>query len=219
MKIGQVFRIIFSVVAGLLIVFGICSLIFSCYYFRELWLWNKTPSFDIKVDLSEPGEFSKQFTLKRRYADTHSLYLILPDSLTRESELKELFSGLEASFSFLDYSGAEIYWLRELPFDTKTNPSEGAILLVGFGRLPANTYTFRLKVSQGAGALSGVEQRIIMKNNVGFAAMLPVLAFWVGIFSLVFGVILVVIIKLAREKLDTTKISQPDSMPDKTKQV
>jgi len=219
MKIGQVFRIIFSIVAGILIIFGMCSLIYSFYYFRELWQWDKTPSFDIRVDLSEPGEFSKQFTLNRRYADTHSLYLILPDSLLRESELKELLGGIEASISFLDHSGAEIEWLRELPFDTKTNPSEGAILLLDFGRLPINTYTFRLTVSHGAGALSGVEQRIFMKNNVGFAAMLPVLALWVGILSLIFGIILALLIRLTRKKLDTTKVNQPIAIPDETEQV
>jgi len=219
MKIGQVFRIVFSVVAGILIIFGICSLIFSFYYFRELRQWDKTPSFYIKVNLSEPGEFSKQFTLNRRYADTHSLYLLLPDSVLRESELKELFSGLEASFSFLDHSGAEIDRLRDLPFDTKTNPSEGAILLIDFGRIPINTYTFRLTVSQGAGALSSVEQWIFMKNNVGFAAMISVLALLAGILSLIFGIMLALLIRLTRKKQYTTKLNQPDPIPDKTEQV
>ncbi len=219
MKIGQVFRIVFSVVAGILIVFGICSLIFSFYYFRELRQWDKTPSFDIKVDLSGPGEFSKQFTLNRRYADTHSLYLLLPDSVLKETELKELLGDIEASISFLDYTGTEIEWLRELPFDTKTNPSEGAILLLDFGRLPINTYTFRLKVSQGAGLLAGVEQWIFMKNNVGFAAMLPVLALWVGILSLIFGIILALLIRITRKKPHTTKVNQPVPIPDKTEQV
>lgn len=201
MRLRHIVKFFFLATSGLLIAFGIFLLIFSWFFFRELKQWHKTHPFDIKVDLSQPGEFSEQFTLKCPYAFSYDLWLILPHSLSVDPELMELFAGLEARYSVIDYSGSEIEWLRELPLEPLTKPSEGQVLLETIGLLHENTYTFKLTVSHGAGALSGVEQRLVMDYNIGFAAALPLLALALGMPSFAFGVILAfLIVKLTRKK-------------------
>jgi len=215
MKISYIVKIIALLISSLLIAFGICSLIFSYFNYRELKQWHKTHPFDVRVDLSQPGEFSKQFTLNCPYAFSYDLWLLLPQVLSPETEWEELRMNLEVHYSVIDHSGSEIEWLREIHLKPSTKPSEGKILLGTFGRLKENTYTIKFIVSQGVEALSGVEQRLIMDYNIGFAWASPVLALFLGIPSLVIGVISsFLIIKFTRKKSNTHKGNQPAAALD-----
>ena len=217
MRIRQIVKIFFFATSGLLTAFGIFLLIFSWLSFNELKQWGEVRSLDIEVDLSQPGEFSYPFILECPYADSYDLLLILPPFPSSESKPDDLLAGLDAVYSIIDSNGLELPHLRKLRLEPLTKASGKPILFESIGRLPKAMYTFRLTVSQGAGALSGVEQHLIMTYNIGFAAALPLLALALGIPSFAFGVILTFsIVTLTRKKSDTHKGSQPTTAPDGT---
>jgi len=210
MRAHQIVRIIVLAIAGLLIAFGVFSLIFSWSSFWELCQWREARPLDVEVDLSQPGEFSYQFILECPYAYSCDLLLILPPSLSGESKPDDLLAGLEACYSIMDSYGLELPHLRELHLEPLTAASGEPILLEAIGRLPEDTYTFRLTVSQGAGALSGVKQRLIMTYAVGFHALGPFMALALGVFALVGGAILI------KKKPDTRQGTHPAAAADGT---
>ncbi len=217
MRIRQIVKIFFLATSGLLTAFGVFLLIFSWFSFQELKQWGEARSLDIEVDLSQPGEFSYPFILECPYADSYDLLLILPPFPSSESKPDDLLAGLDAFYSIIDSNGLELPHLLKLRLEPLTKASGKPILFESIGRLPKAMYTFRLTVSQGAGALSGVEQHLIMTYNIGFAAALPLLALSLGIPSFAFGVILAFsIVTLTRKKSDTHKGSQPTTAPDGT---
>jgi len=194
MRINQIVRIIVLTIAGLLIAVGVLSLIVSWFVFRELRQWSEARPLDIEVDLSQPGEFSDQFILKCPDAVYYELCLVLPSSLCVKSEGEELLAGLEASCSIMDSYGSELPHLRELRLKpAKVTPGK-PMLLESIGHLPEDTYTFRLTVSQGAGALSGVEQHLIMTYVVGMGRQLAsFMALYGGVIALTVGALLCII--------------------------
>lgn len=199
MKVNPIKKTIFQLLSVFLIVFGVFSLIVSYFFYRELRQWHNTNPLDISVDMSQPGELSEQFTLKCPYAFSYDLWLVLPHSFSGELVQKELLDGLEAYFSITDHSGSDIMWLREIPLEQLTKSSEKRILLKCIGLLPENTYTLNLSVSQGAKALLGVEQRLIIDYNIGFVTLLPILTLFIGIPTFVFGLVLAFLEHNARE--------------------
>jgi hypothetical protein len=205
MKRRQVIKVVFFIIGCLLTVFGIYSLIISWCFFSQLKQWNKTNVFDIKVDLSQPGEYSKKFDIKCPYYPLHDLLLVLPNFQQEEFEKKGSWEGLDANLSVIDHTGAEIDCWKELDVSPMTEINDGEVLLIPFGSLSRNTYTFKIMVTKGAKALSGVEQRLVLTNIIGMAFMGPILYFLVGAPSFCVGVILVFFM-MRRKKSKTDSI-------------
>jgi len=209
MRIRQIVKIFFLATSGLLTAFGIFLLIFSWFSFQELKQWGEARSLDIEVDLSQPGEFSYPFILECPYADSYDLLLILPPFPSSESKPDDLLAGLDAFYSIIDSNGLELPHLLKLRLEPLTKASGKPILFESIGRLPKAMYTFRLTVSQGAGALSGVEQHLIMTYNIGFDAAFPFVVLFGGFLTLAGGGIFAFFgLILARKKPGTSQGSQ-----------
>ncbi len=178
-------------IGGLVTAFGAYSLIVSCVLFIQLGQWSKARLLDIEVDVSQPGEFSGRFTPDCPFAFCYKLLLVLPPSLSDRLESVDFLTAMEARLSVTDSHGSELPNLKERPVQLALMMPSKTISLGGIPhRLPEETYTLRLTISQGAKALSGTKQRLILKYLFGFQAMAWLVGLLVAIPALAVGVIL-----------------------------
>jgi hypothetical protein len=196
-------RVIVLAIGGLVTAFGVYCLIISCVLFVQLWQWGRARLLDIEADVSQPGEFSGQFIPKCPIAICYRLLLVLPPSLSDRSASENLLAGMEARLSVTDSHGSELPKLKERPVQVALMTHSETISLGGIPhRLPEETYMLRLTISQGAKALSGTQQRLILKYAIGFQGVAWLVGLVVAIAALAIGAILL----FAGVKLGDTQI-------------
>jgi hypothetical protein len=183
-------RIFLLATGGLVAAFGIYCLIISCVLFVQLRQWAKARILDIEVDVSQPGEFTGRFTPDCPFAFSYQLLLVLPPSLSDRLESEDLLTGMEARLSVMDSHGSELRDLRDRPIQPAVRTPGKPIALERIYLLPKETHTLRLSVSQGAMALSGTKQRLVLKYLFGFQAVAWLVGLLVSIPALAVGAIL-----------------------------
>ncbi len=158
-------RVLVLAIGGLVTAFGLVYLFFLCIMVGTFRGWVKARPLDIAVDVSQPGEFSGQFIPRCPIAFRYRLLLVLPPSLADRSASEDLLAGMEAHLSVMDPHGSELPDLKERPVQPAHRTPGKPIALERFAPFPKETYTLRLTISQGAKALSGTQQRLILKYD------------------------------------------------------
>jgi len=185
-------RIVVLAVGGFFATLGVYCFFTSFVMFAALKGWAKTHLLDMEVDVSQPGEFSGQFIPKCPIAIYYRLLLVLPPSLFDRSESENLLEGLEARLSVTDSHGSELPKLTERPVQLALMMPSKTISLGGIPhRLPEETYTLRFTVSKGAKALSGTQQRLILKYAIGSQGVAWLVRLVVAVAALAVGAVFI----------------------------
>lgn len=158
-----VFRVIFLVIAVVLLAFSVHIFCGACSRRHEINAAQDLKIGQIDADLSRPGQYRVEATRQSRFADGTSFYLCLPASASGDTKARPVLSDLKAQVTLVASDKREM--LKE-PLDPQRLRRDGdEIRLYGFGGGPERC-TLVLDVEQGASSLAGLPQSLYARQDV-----------------------------------------------------
>jgi hypothetical protein len=160
--------------ALLLLAFGIFFCVASLKLRHDFHEWEKARPVDMKIDLSETGEFSAPFLQTCTAAHSEMLCLALSPNGESSHNESNLLSEVRFTCRILNSNGSERL-RQEFTGETlwQNNLFDGAIPLISLPLFEKGTYTVIITVTQPAIAFRGVLQRINARYMLCGLEMLP----------------------------------------------
>lgn len=121
--------------------------------------WSVAKPIDMKVDLSQPGEFVGRFHQTWLSAHSQFIGLRVPEAILNATTPLALLKGASARFVIADKSGVEIE-SSEIDLASDGDLIHGLIPLSFASPGTKGDFSAKLVVTAGAAALKGVPQRL-----------------------------------------------------------
>jgi hypothetical protein len=160
-----VLKIIFTVIAVALFLFGAMFFIESQKGYAQFRAWLEARPVSIKVDFSKPGTYTSNFEQTCSVSHGEIFGLELPKSALDNKEINYLLEGLNANCVITDANGNEFISLA-LPDPNTYRKSvyfDNLVTLNQEHPFENGTYHISISVSKGAPALSGIEQKFVAR--------------------------------------------------------
>lgn len=181
-------RTILRIIVAALLIAG-AVLLFLAHRGREaFYRWVEARPVNIKVDLSQAGEFSGPFHQTCEMSHGEYLCLELPPRVLAGTTPTKLVANLRFEYTVTNAQGGqEARGDFEYGLPWEDYLYEGAIPLVYVDRFHNGDYTLLLRVTTGVPELAGVQQRLIARYHLCGMEMMP------AFLSMVLGIVFLVI--------------------------
>ena len=191
-----IFRIIFSIIAVGLLVFGIYCIVGGVMVRHEVLSQQNKHAVDMQVDLSMAGEYTSAFDQTWDACHGQTIDLIISPEKVREISQKELLKEMEFKWRITDAEGNVIADGASSDEDYLYDTSDSkSIMLIYFHPIQQGKYNFSLDVTKGYAALAGTQQRLIATYHpCGLEMMAAIILFVIGLASLATGTTIIVVV-------------------------
>ncbi len=198
-----IFRIIFSIIAAVLIVFGVYCLFGGFVEWYNVRVQQDKRAINLDVDLSQPGEYASEFDQSWGSCHGQTIDLALPTAKIKEFPRENLFENLKFTWRITDTGGNFVTAGSSSDEDYLYDASdEESIMLIYFRSIPRGKYMFNLCVIKGEPSLAGIEQRLSARYRpCGLETLVAVFLFVFGGVSLLIGaVIIIIVVNITRRR-------------------